>query len=272
MRYRKVLSMGFLAILLAMPPVCRAEMYVEGYLGGAMAPAQDMNFSNPTICSTLTRITHGTPGEFDNPFVIGGGKVGMWLVKEGWMKDWLPCCNEQEWMKYFGFYVDLNYQNLDFKRRTGVSIDNLGFKSRNIFWSEGNAFTVAFMFAGRYGFLQDAEVPFGRLQPYLGLGPALMITSQDPAMVIDPEGIRKGPFHAAPNGKTETTFGLEIEPGIRWMLLKNVSIDFSFKYRYANPSFTFGFHPDNKFVSPGTMKLDPEYNLLSAQLGIAFHF
>lgn len=272
MKCREILYMGFLAILLYTSGVCHAEMYVEGYVGGVTAPDQEMSFSNSTIFSTLTRITHGTPGMFDDPFLMGGGKVGMWFVKDGWMKEWFLCCDFQEWMKYFGFYLDLNYQNLDFKRRTGVSIDNLKFKAKNIFWTEGNALTVALMFAGRYGFVPDAEVPFGRLQPYLGLGPALVITSQDPAMIIDPEGVRMGPFHADPSRKTETALGLEIEPGIRWMLTKNVSIDLSCKYRYANPSFTFGFHPDNHFVSPGTMKLDPEYNLLSAQLGIAFHF
>ena len=31
---------------------------------------------------------------------------------------------------------------------------------------------------------------------------------------------------------------LVVEPGIRWMVLKNVSIDTAMRYRYSQPSWT----------------------------------
>jgi opacity protein-like surface antigen len=271
MKYRWAVYVGFLAVLVTMPAICRAELYVEGYLGAVAAPSREMSFSNPTVFSSLTRIGHRIPGEFDNPFVAGGIKAGIWFLGDGFLDERFLHCDYAEWMKYFGFYLDFNYHNLDFERQTGLSFDNIRQRATNVFSSDGDVFSLAFMFAGRYGFLKDSQVPFGRLQPYLGVGPALIITSQDPTMTVDPEGVQSGPFNADPDGETAAVLGLQVDPGIRWKLLTNVSVDLSFKYRFAQPSFDYRFQPDNNFVSPGRMKLEPDYHLMSVQLGLGLH-
>jgi hypothetical protein len=52
------------------------------------------------------------------------------------------------------------------------------------------------------------------------------------------------------------------------MALKNVSFDISFKYRYAQPSYTFsGF--DTNISGSETFKLNPVYQLFSGQVGVA---
>jgi opacity protein-like surface antigen len=272
MRYGKVLLTSSWLILVALSAVCHAELYVEGYAGGSFALDQEMSFSNPRACCPGTRIFNSMPGKFDNPFVIGGMKAGVWFVKDGSLEEKLLGGDYPGWMKYVGFYIDLGYQNLDFERQAGLSVENPRSKATNVFSSNGDVFSVACMFAGRYGLLPDSEVPFGRLQPYFAVGPAILITGQEPAMTIDPKGRQGGPFVADLGRKTDTVVGFQVEPGVRWMLMKTLSLDVSFKYRFAQPSFEYGFHPTNHFVAPGKMTLDPDYHLLSGQMGIAFHF
>ena len=84
-------------------------------------------------------------------------------------------------MKYLGFYLDFSYHNQNFRTRVGNSIiPGADLTVRVIpFRVTAIPFTLAFMFAGRYGFLKDEEVPFGRLQPYFAVGPAIMVATQD---------------------------------------------------------------------------------------------
>ena len=77
-------------------------------------------------------------------------------------------------MKYFGFYTDLSYHALNHPNNT-VNISGFPFAGN----SSGYIWTWGFMLAARYGFLQDNEVPFGRLQPYVAVGPAIFFSGQD---------------------------------------------------------------------------------------------
>lgn len=232
-----------LAVVLAMAFLCAgvasAEMYLEGYIGGAFS--SNLNVEVNAIGSHSKSLT-------TTPSVIGGMKLGTWFVKEGTLGY-----NYPDWMRYFGFYTDFSYQRLDIRGQTvatfGPPVGAIQIRS------EGMVATLAFMFAGRYGFLQDSEVPFGRLQPYIAVGPAIMFSSRD---------AKAGGLGFGSTGSTN--IGLEAEGGIRYMALQNVSIDVSFKYRYANPSFDF----NNVAGSPIDFK--PTYNLFSGQLGVAYHF
>jgi opacity protein-like surface antigen len=180
-------------------------------------------------------------------------------------------------MKYLGFYLDFSYHRLNLGQQSVQYRENFfGLRSRGAldFSSEGNAATLAFMFAGRYGFFPDSEVPFGRLQPYLAVGPALLFTSQQPRFNF---ARFTGPFTTDDMdlaSDSDMVLALAVEAGLRWMALKNVSLDASFKYRYAKPSFSYAISPGGNafFVNQHAVTMDQTLNLFSFQLGAAYHF
>ena len=76
---------------------------------------------------------------------------------------------------------------------------------------QGNLIWImAFHIVGRYGFLPDKEVPFGRLQPYIGIGPAV--------------GVLYFQNDSAKN------FGMDGEAGLRYMFTKNIGTFVEFDY------------------------------------------
>jgi len=249
--------------------VAEAAVYLEGYAGYVKSATVFrrylvMTTHHPALGTFEEHHTRGTylPG------MIGGLKVGTWFVPDGFLGAAYPA-----WMRYFGLYLDVNYHRQNFRYRVGNTLLNGGIaNARNIFESNGNAFTLALMFAGRLGFLANAEVPFGRLQPYFAIGPALMITDQKVALkssTSTPGGLV--PYALAPAPETAVVPALAVEPGIRWFVNKTLSLDLSFKFRWAHPSFTFSYLDPFSAVRE-TFTLHPQYLMLSLQLGAAYHF
>ncbi|MEW6658259.1 MAG: hypothetical protein AB1424_06340 [Thermodesulfobacteriota bacterium] len=267
-----------LLVLLALPGLARGEMYIEAYLGGVQGANAAMSATNNHPGGAFQTVEqHSIPGKLD-PSVIGGLKLGTWFVKEGFLG-----MNYPDWMKYLGFYLDFSYHRLNFRNQSGktVAYDNFlniprgSTTTTNLFASEGTAATLAFMFAGRYGFLPDSEVPFGRLQPYVAVGPAILFTSQQPRISSVSVWIVGGPatfpYNIKPSSKSSVNLGLAVDSGIRYMCLKNVSLDLSFKYRYGSANYSYNYTDPLDGTIEG-FSLNPTYHLLSGQLGAAYHF
>ena len=231
--------------------------YAEGYLAYAGNSASSMS---PVIDTCLRPARFNHSGAMD-PSVAGGLRLGLWFVRGGLLGQALPA-----WAQYIGFYTDFSYQRLNFAKQAHP-IPGTDFATS--FFSEGSAATWSFMFAGRYGFLPDKEVPFGRLQPYVAVGPGIMFTSQNPTFRVS------SPFGAVesfePGSQSAAVICLVVDAGVRYMALKNVSIDVFFKYRHAQPSFTYNvLDPHN--VMRSSVTLNPTLNLFSANVGVAYHF
>jgi opacity protein-like surface antigen len=101
----------------------------------------------------------------------------------------------------------------------------------------------------RHGFLKDKEVTFGRLQPYIGIGPGWEVVY--------------GRVDSAKN------FAIEALGGVRYMFNDKISLFFEYKYSYQfNIEYQDvhypNIHPDHTF-----MFNFPHHRFV---LGVAYHF
>ncbi len=272
MKKGKMIWLAVIAALVLVPAMAWAQaktptskvasepsFFVEIYTGGGAG----MNSSDilRSVSAPGLNINTDLPGGIDI-YVQGGMKFGYWFTPYGtYAASWYS-----DWMKYIGFITDISYHKLSFGNQTGTW--NIpGANGTLSFDGNGGLATWAFMFAGRYGFFQDSEVPFGRLQPYIAVGPAIFFSSQRPSININAPG--GAVFGIQPGFKDSTNVGLAAELGARYMITKAISVDASFKYRYFSPSYNYG-----GFIgaTPVTMNSKPDFNLFSGQLGVAYHF
>jgi hypothetical protein len=274
-------------MLFAFP--AQGEMYVGGYIGGTQAADSGMSFliphsGGPRNPNDTEGADHLSINGTFRPSVMGGLKAGAWFDQTGSLSE----INFPRWMQYLGFYLDFNFHRLNFSHqsftsgvsfyRQGVVTPSTSIPSSSLsntrFSTNGTAATLAFMFAGRYGFFPDSEVPFGRLQPFLAVGPAILFSNQIPTMFparINTRGVVR--YYALESGsQSSADIALAVESGIRWMASKHVSLELSFKYRYAKPSYVYEFFDSSTRNGTTSVEFNPTYNLFSGQMGVAYHF
>ena len=205
-----------LAALLALPGVGQSAMWVGAELGGTFQPNTVFSVNGTTTGHTQIM-----------PAVIGGLTLGYDFVNAGFGAYAWP-----DWMKYFSFATDITYNRLmvqDGGPGIGAGLSaNSRLNGYEVVWT--------FLLMAHYGFLPDSEVPSGRINPYLGIGPGIVWSGADFSMRV-PDNL----VVATTNGRhnaSSTNVALVVEPGVRWMALKNVSIDTALRWRYSVPSWS----------------------------------
>ena len=216
----------------------KGEFYVGGFMGAALTPSQDLKYSDGF---SLNKVGGQAPATlFGNKFqpgVVGGFKFG-------YFNDRIP---------YLGLEVE-TYFNRSAVRSTTLSTSRPILRSTTVTVPNDDwvNWTTALHIVGRYGFLTDQEVPFGRLQPYVGLGPAFVVN-------YDEEDSAKN-------------FGVDVMVGLRYMMLKNVSafVEYKFNYLWNIEIEEHAFYLPNGTVGRGTATLN--YDSHKIVLGVAYHF
>jgi opacity protein-like surface antigen len=189
-------------------------MWVGGQIGG--------NFNKADLSASVGNLS-GSKNINIRPAVIGGATLGYDFVNAGFGAYAWP-----DWMKYFSFAMDLTYNKMEVHQNFGVLSAGSRLNGYELAWT--------FLFMAHYGFMPDSEVPSGRINPYIGVGPAIVWTGVEgtiPYHFLAGERVRSSNF-----GDNAMNVALVVEPGIRWMAFKNVSVDTAFRYRYAVPSWT----------------------------------
>jgi hypothetical protein len=231
---------ALMAALLGMSGVAQSAMWVGAQLGGNFPLSTNVDVSVPGL-------VNGRVSDVDiQSSVIGGATIGYDFVNSGFGAYAWP-----DWMKYFSFAMDLTYNRLSVRggQNVGVIINDVNIGNFNVMPNlrlDGYQVAWTFLFMAHYGFMPDSEVPSGRINPYIGVGPAILWSGFQ--------------------GYTAMNVALVVEPGIRWMCFKNVSIDTAMRYRYAVPSWD-----GDIFNRTVTIKANP-LNQLAFLLRANYHF
>jgi opacity protein-like surface antigen len=203
--------------------------FIGGFLGGGFV--QSARWQLEQAGATTSRVNF-------EPSLLGGLKAGYFLHS----------------FPYLGAEIEFMFD----KHNTGSTQVSLtrpvrGSSSAVLPVYHINVSTLAFHFLARYGFLPDKEVPFGRLQPYVGLGPGFVILWST--------------YDSAKN------LSLEASAGVRYMVRKNLSLFAEYKFsqqwevelnpmRYSLPGVPGQFSDKATF----------DFTAHRFAVGVAFHF
>ncbi|MEW6658102.1 MAG: outer membrane beta-barrel protein [Thermodesulfobacteriota bacterium] len=213
------------------------EWYLAGYTGLSYLPPADWAMSQDFGSNYGLRTAKNVVYQ---PGILGGIKFGRYFDSYPW----------------FGVEVETTFSRNNIR-------GNQGRISPPVPGGPANALGGADWFMiwdtqinllARCGFLKDKEIPFGRLQPYMGIGPGFEV------------------IYARKD--SAKNLAIEAQAGVRYMCTQNIGIfvEYKFSYQfdveYAN--FLIAKRSDLGPQNGGTMVFDvPHHRFI---VGVSYHF
>jgi opacity protein-like surface antigen len=210
------------------------EWYLGAYTGLSYLPRADwqatVNEGNlPLVGRTAKNIVY-------QPGVQGGIKFGRYF-------DGLP---------WFGLEGETNLSRNNLRGNQGRITPLLPGGPANLFlqpdWLIIWDMQISLM--ARHGFFKDKEVPFGRLQPYLGIGPGWEVV-----------------YAAHDSAKN---FAIEAMAGVRYMCTEKIGLFFEYKYSHQFAVEYQDLPAGRQIPATSTWSFDlPHHRFV---LGVSYHF
>ncbi len=230
-----------LALTLVIAGTAQSAMWVGAQVGANFAANTDVDISSNG--NNFLKFNSAAV----EPAVIAGITIGYNFVREGFLGY-----NWPDWMKYFSLATDFTFNRYDMRKQTlNGTVFGVPFTAGTLPRGEGTIAAWTFLFMGGYPLFPDSEVPGGRVVPYLGVGPGIVFSSLNTS--------------AFDQSASSVDIALVAEAGVRFMALKNVSLDVAFRYRWCQPSYSYTLGGVN-------YNIGVDANQFSALCRASYHF
>jgi len=177
------------------------------------------------------------------PAVTTGSKLEFTLFNQE-QKENLSGRSSPEFGLRFGRWLD------DFSLPwLGVAFDVSYFRPA----TDVQTVPLSLLLMARYGFLKDDEVPAGRLQPYVGVGPGLFLSNANGTIG----------FHDV--DETSKDVGFDFRAGLAFRFDRNWGAFTEYRFTHVSPSWTID-------VFGGKADASTTFNTHHVVLGVSYRF